>query len=124
MPKTTAPIIFLLGTSTAGKSTICEEIVSKDLDNFETWGVDKEFNNEVNRCREILKDDARFLAIEEKFPHVWKIFAGIHLNEIKDATTGELLNFGDESMGGIRARGVAGVAPPPVCACDLYMNRL
>ena len=60
-----APIIFLLGTSTAGKSTICEEIERQDglseKLGFETWGVDKEAlkilktwaNEEPNHFKEV-----------------------------------------------------------------------
>jgi hypothetical protein len=95
-----APIIFLLGTSTAGKSTICEEIERQDglseKLGFETWGVDLEFDNEVARCRKFLQDDERFLAIKDKFPHPWKIIAGIYLGEVKDSETGDILNVADD----------------------------
>jgi hypothetical protein len=55
-----------------------------------------EFDNEVTRCREFLQDDERFLAIESKFPHPWKIIAGIYLGEVKDSETGDILNVADD----------------------------
>ena len=52
-----APLIFLLGTSTAGKSTICDEILRQDQASenlgFETWGLDAEAENEMVRCRDL-----------------------------------------------------------------------
>jgi adenylate kinase family enzyme len=47
MPKDSAPIVFLLGTSTAGKSTICNEIISQSVGTstegkIEIWGHDQE----------------------------------------------------------------------------------
>ncbi len=95
-----APIIFLLGTSTAGKSTICEEISRQDKASenlgFETWGMDKEGGNETLRCQNLLGDDSRFLAIKDKFPNPWQVIAGVYLSEVKDAKTGELLQLNDD----------------------------
>jgi hypothetical protein len=95
-----APIIFLFGPSSIGKSTICKEIESQDKlsENlgFETWGVDSEFDNETARCREFLKHDERFLAIENKFPHPWKIMSGIYLGEVQDWKTGKILELNDD----------------------------
>lgn len=104
-----APIIFLLGTSTAGKSTICDEILRQDQASenlgFETWGLDAEAENEMVRCRDLLKDDARFLAIESKFSNVRKIVTGIYFGEIKDFETGEIFKLNDdEKLDGFLAK--------------------
>jgi hypothetical protein len=98
-----APLIFLLGTSTAGKGTIYKEISRQDQASenlgFETWGVDEEAENEMVRCRDLLKDDARFSAIESKFPEVRKIVTGIYFGEIKDSETGEIFKLNaDEKL--------------------------
>ena len=104
-----SPIIFLLGTSTAGKSTICDEILRQDQASenlgFETWGLDAEAENEMVRCRDLLKDDARFLAIESKFSNVRKIVTGIYFGEIKDFETGEIFKLNDdEKLDGFLAK--------------------
>lgn len=95
-----APIIFLLGTSTAGKSTVCEEILRQDQASenlgFKIWGTDLESENDMTRCRDLLKDDDRFLAIEPQFPNVWKIVAGIYLGEVWDAESKEMLTLKDD----------------------------
>ncbi len=92
-----APIIFLLGTSTAGKTTICDQILNQEkiIKNLglEVWGTDKQFDDNTVRCRDLLKDDQRFLNIEPKFPHVRNIIAGIYFSEVKDNKTGKLLNL-------------------------------
>ena len=72
---------------------------------FETWGLDAEAENEMVRCRDLLKDDARFLAIESKFSNVRKIVTGIYFGEIKDFETGEIFKLNDdEKLDGFLAK--------------------
>jgi hypothetical protein len=67
---------------------------------FETWGVDEEAENEMVRCRDLLKDDPRFSDIESKFPEVRKIVTGIYFGEIKDSETGEIFKLNDDGLSG------------------------
>jgi hypothetical protein len=66
-----APIIFLLGTSTAGKTTICDQILNQDKITknlgLEVWGYDLQFDDNTARCQDLLKDDQRFSEIEPIF---------------------------------------------------------
>ena len=95
-----APIIFLLGTSTAGKSTICEEISRQDEASenlgFETWGIDLESENDTERCRDLLKGNEKFEAIKDSFPDPWQVIAGVYLSEVKDAETGKILKLNND----------------------------
>lgn len=67
--------------------------------------MDAEAENEMVRCRDLLKDDARFLAIESKFSNVRKIVTGIYFGEIKDFETGEIFKLNDdEKLDGFLAK--------------------
>ena len=95
-----APIIFLLGTSTAGKSTICEEISRQDEASenlgFETWGIDLESENDTERCQNLLKGNEKFEAIKDSFPDPWQVIDGVYLSKVKDAETGKILQLNDD----------------------------
>jgi len=57
------------------------------------------------RCRDLLKDDPRFLAIESKFSNVRKIVTGIYFGEFKDFETGEIFKLNDdEKLDGFLAK--------------------
>ena len=62
-----APIVFLVGTSTAGKSTICREILQQDASagNCRIWGTDSEFDRNLNACRELLDGNQKFDTLHE-----------------------------------------------------------
>ena len=50
-----APVVFLLGTSTAGKSTICGKLQESGWD---VYGVDEDLTNDEVRCEKLLRDDS------------------------------------------------------------------
>ena len=69
-----APIVLLIGSSTAGKSTICNEILRQDKElesealGCKIWGEDLENGQILPRCEERLTGIAKFEAIKENFP--------------------------------------------------------
>ena len=91
-----APIVFLLGTSTAGKSTICEEIARQDLSlpveqrlGWFVWGNDLEMEADEPRCRGYLEGNTKFQSIENSFPEVMHIFSAIAFGQVQDNATGK-----------------------------------
>ncbi len=104
-----APVIFLIGPSTTGKTTICQEVLQQDqnADNlgFATWGNDQQYWAELESdmpakdifyYRDFLKDDPNFLAIEHSFANPRDVFQYVHYNEVLDQT-GKILKLDNEA---------------------------
>jgi septin family protein len=78
-----APIIFLIGTSTSGKSTICNQVVKQDqmlpigarLD-YQSWSLDEErrkiFREKIDQANkigvELFSGEENFDKLRQKFP--------------------------------------------------------
>ncbi|MBU6139995.1 MAG: hypothetical protein KGP29_00355 [Proteobacteria bacterium] len=65
--QTNAPIVFLVGTSTAGKSTICDKILLQDAGahTCKIWGNDSQFDRNLNACRELLSGNQKFEEVKQ-----------------------------------------------------------
>jgi hypothetical protein len=96
---TNAPIVFLLGTSTAGKGTICAKIESQDQllpsekqTGCKVWGSDLEsveylptFLKQAEEVgMEVFKDNEKFQALKEKITPVGAIIHGVGQDCFKD----------------------------------------
>ena len=92
-----APIVFLLGTSTAGKSTICKEITNQSKGTtlegqIEIWGHDSEIDKQYTDLGpEMFGDDPRFSEMVEKGYRVYDVLSAIWGEPFKDRKTGKSL---------------------------------
>ena len=104
-----ASIVLLIGPSSAGKSTICEELLKqneslpeKERLDWQVWGQDLEFDNFLKvgykQCLELFGEDERFKAVVKCHIPNTSIFSGIWCESFKDPKTGEILEFDKEKF--------------------------
>jgi hypothetical protein len=93
-----APIVFLLGTSTAGKTSICKEIIRQGEENIalqgkvEVWGHDQETDVLFEELGfEMFKGDVRFAQMTDKITNKYEVLSGIWGGNFKDPQTGKYL---------------------------------
>lgn len=98
-----APIIFLLGTSTAGKTTICKEIEKQTAqmphlkNKIEKWGHDNESEKLFNQLGvDMLQHDTRFQAISH-LP-VKESLTAIYYGSLTDSLSNKTLSFEEEKF--------------------------
>lgn len=101
MPSNNAPIIFLLGTSTAGKSTIIDEVErqskgTKLEGEIEIWGHDKEMIESYKDLGEkMFGGDERFQKITQAFPDKYEVLNAIYGDPLHDKDSGKKLSLKD-----------------------------
>lgn len=97
------PIVFLLGTSTAGKTTICKEIINQSKENpvlkdkVEIWGHDQESQKLFDKLGvDMLQDDNRFTQITQISQT--DIITAIYDGNFTDHKSGKTLSFKEDEF--------------------------
>jgi hypothetical protein len=114
MPKNLAPITFLLGTSTAGKSSICNKILEQSAGNpdlqgkVKIWGHDQESEVLFEKLGlDMFQDDARLTQITERLSNhqiskknsnEYEVLTAVWGGSFKDHESGKSLPLDEEGF--------------------------
>lgn len=104
-----APITFLLGASTAGKTSICNEIMRQSQENadlngkVEIWGQDQESKVLFDKLGlDMFKDDTRFTQVTEKLSSqpeaLDEVLTAVYGGNFKDYKSGKSLSLKEEEF--------------------------